>query len=214
MEATYFAALSQGKTNDSTLRRLQARYFYPRQFCPHCDNETPTWEQASGAGTVHSVTTLRTKPDRPYNISWLIWTRGSHDGPVDGIAPDEVKIGMRVHARIIEQGGKPLVVFLTLAGGRMNESFFAARSRSRAGTAGCGDASGFTDMEILAKAARSAVHDAGLKMSDIDGIATANLSAALWPLNVVEYLNVRPSCRWNQHRRTSFIGHMLPAARA
>ena len=98
----------------------------------------------------------------------------------------------------------------------MNESLLrGAVAISGVGTAGCGDASGFTDMEILAKAARSAVHDAGLKMSDIDGIATANLSAALWPLNVVEYLNVRPSyVDGTNIGGTSFIGHMLPAARA
>ena len=98
----------------------------------------------------------------------------------------------------------------------MNESLLrGAVAISGVGTAGCGDASGFTDMEILAKAARSAVHDAGLKMSDIDGIATANLSAALWPLNVIEYLNVRPSyIDGTNIGGTSFIGHMLPAARA
>ena len=45
----------------------------------------------------------------------------------------------------------------------MNESLLrGAVAISGVGTAGCGDASGFTDMEILAKAARSAVHDAGL----------------------------------------------------
>jgi uncharacterized OB-fold protein len=69
VEATYFAALSQGKLMIQRCADCKRAIFYPRQFCPHCDNETLTWEQASGAGTVHSVTTLRTKPDRPYNIS-------------------------------------------------------------------------------------------------------------------------------------------------
>mgnify|MGYP001156551502 FL=1 len=114
VEATYFAALSQGKLMIQRCADCKRAIFYPRQFCPHCDNETLTWEQASGAGTVHSVTTLRTKPDRPYNISLVDLDEGVRMmGRVDGIAPDEVKIGMRVHARIIEQGGKPLVVFLT-----------------------------------------------------------------------------------------------------
>lgn len=83
------------------------------------------------------------------------------------------------------------------------------------GTAGCGEAPGFTDIELLAKAARAAVHDAGLKMSDIDGIATANLSAAMWPLNVIEYLNIRPSfIEGTNIGGTAFIAHMLPAAKA
>ncbi|MYZ49501.1 thiolase [Propylenella binzhouense] len=60
------------------------------------------------------------------------------------------------------------------------------------GTAGCGEATGFSELEILAQAAKAAVEDAGLAMADIDGICTANLSAAMWPLNVVEYLGIRP----------------------
>ncbi len=60
------------------------------------------------------------------------------------------------------------------------------------GTAGCGEAPGFSDIELLARAAHAAVADAGLTMADIDGLATANLNAAMWPLNVVEYLGVKP----------------------
>lgn len=60
------------------------------------------------------------------------------------------------------------------------------------GTAGCGEAPGFTDMELLSLAAHQAVADAGLTLRDIDGLATANLNAAMWPLNVVEYLGIRP----------------------
>lgn len=60
------------------------------------------------------------------------------------------------------------------------------------GTAGIGEAPGYTDVELLSEAAHRAVSDAGLAMQDIDGIATANLNAAMWPLNVVEYLGIRP----------------------
>ena len=84
-----------------------------------------------------------------------------------------------------------LVVFLSLAGGRMNESSSAARSRSRCRDSGVRDASGFADMEILAKAAVRRAR-CGLKMSDIDGIATANLSAASG-LERRRVFNVRPS---------------------
>ena len=60
------------------------------------------------------------------------------------------------------------------------------------GTAGCGQSPGFNDMELLALAAHAAVTDAGLTLRDIDGLATANLNAAMWPLNVAEYLGLRP----------------------
>jgi acetyl-CoA acetyltransferase len=60
------------------------------------------------------------------------------------------------------------------------------------GTAGMGEARGFSDIELLALAARAAVQDAGLTLKDIDGLATANISSAVWPQNVVEYLQLRP----------------------
>lgn len=114
VEATYFAALAQGKLMIQRCSACQRAIFYPRQFCPHCDSEELAWEQASGGGTVHSVTTVRIKPDRPYNVSLIDLDEGVRMmSRVDGLPPDEVKIGMRVHARIIEHAGKPLVVFQT-----------------------------------------------------------------------------------------------------
>lgn len=40
------------------------------------------------------------------------------------------------------------------------------------GLAGCGEASGFSDLDLAAEAARRAVADAGLSMRDIDGLVT------------------------------------------
>ena len=62
-------------------------------------------------------------------------------------------------------------------GKRTPLSEYAAKSRAIAGVAtfGCGEATGFSEMEVLARAARAAVADAGLKMSDIDGLCTASV---------------------------------------
>ena len=60
-------------------------------------------------------------------------------------------------------------------------------------TFGCGEAHGFTEMELLVRSARAAVADAGLKMSDIDGICTASSTATMWPMPVAEYLGIRPT---------------------
>jgi hypothetical protein len=58
---------------------------------------------------------------------------------------------------------------------------------------GCGESPGFSDVEAArSRAAKAAVDDAGLRMSDIDGLCTANLNAALRLGNVVEYLKLRP----------------------
>lgn len=82
-------------------------------------------------------------------------------------------------------------------------------------TFGCGETPGFTDMELLARSARAAVADAGLKMSDIDGLCTASASATMWAMPVVEYLGLRP--RYIDSTMlggSSFIAHLLPAMHA
>jgi acetyl-CoA acetyltransferase len=82
-------------------------------------------------------------------------------------------------------------------------------------TFGCGEAPGYTDMELLARAARAAVADAGLEMSDIDGLCTASASAVMWPLPVIEYLGLNPRyIDGTMLGGSSFITHLLPAMQA
>jgi acetyl-CoA acetyltransferase len=82
-------------------------------------------------------------------------------------------------------------------------------------TFGCGEAPGFTDMELLARAAAAAVADAGLKMSDIDGICTASASATMWAMPVIEYLGIRPNyIDSTMLGGSSFVAHLLPAIHA
>jgi len=80
------------------------------------------------------------------------------------------------------------------------------------GTAGCGEAQGMSELEILSQAAKAAVEDAGLTMKDMDGLCTANLSAAMWPLNVVEHLGLRPKfVEGTNIGGSAFVAHQLPA---
>ena len=82
-------------------------------------------------------------------------------------------------------------------------------------TFGCGETPGFSDMELLARSARAAVADAGLKMGDIDGLCTASASAAMWALPVVEYLGLNPRyIDGTMLGGSSFIAHLLPAMHA
>jgi acetyl-CoA acetyltransferase len=79
-------------------------------------------------------------------------------------------------------------------------------------TFGCGEAHGFTEMELLVRSARAAVADAGLKMSDIDGICTTSSTATMWPMPVAEYLGIRPTyINGTMLGGSSFIAHLLPA---
>jgi acetyl-CoA acetyltransferase len=82
-------------------------------------------------------------------------------------------------------------------------------------TFGCGEAHGFSEMELLARSAHAAVADAGLKMSDIDGLCTASVGSTMWPMTVVEYLGIRPTfVDGTMVGGSSFIAHLLPAMHA
>ncbi|MBB4423836.1 acetyl-CoA acetyltransferase [Bradyrhizobium sp. CIR48] len=83
------------------------------------------------------------------------------------------------------------------------------------GTFGNGESPGFTDMELLARSAHAAVSDAGLRMSDIDGLCTASAGASMWTMPVVEYLGLNPKyIDGTMIGGASFIAHLLPAMQA
>ena len=80
------------------------------------------------------------------------------------------------------------------------------------GTAGCGEAPGMSELELLSQAAKAAIDDAGLSIKDIDGLCTANLSVAMWPLNVVDHLGLRPKfVEGTNIGGAAFVAHQLPA---
>jgi len=84
-----------------------------------------------------------------------------------------------------------------------------------AATAGIGEAKGYQAIEILAQAVHGAVADAGLKISDVDGLFGCMQSDFLNTLSVAEYLGIRP--RFSDNNRlggASFLAHALQAALA
>lgn len=83
------------------------------------------------------------------------------------------------------------------------------------GHAGIGFATGYTEMEILVQAAHRAVSDAGLTMQDIDGIATASVTATMWAMPVIEHLGIKPTfIESTMLGGSSFVAHLLPAIHA
>ncbi|MBN0466973.1 thiolase, partial [Pseudomonas aeruginosa] len=59
------------------------------------------------------------------------------------------------------------------------------------GSAGVGEAPGYSAIELLGQASLKAIDDAGLKLSDIDAIFAATSSHAFPTLSVAEYLGIR-----------------------
>jgi acetyl-CoA acetyltransferase len=83
------------------------------------------------------------------------------------------------------------------------------------GTAGTGYASGRTAVEILAKASLKAIADAGLKLSDVDGLFTATSTHAFPAMSVAEYFGVNPTFFDGTNvGGASFEMHLLQAALA
>jgi 3-oxoacyl-[acyl-carrier-protein] synthase III len=83
------------------------------------------------------------------------------------------------------------------------------------GLAGCGEAPGYTELDLAAEAARRAVADAGLTMRDIDGVVTASLETNVPVLSLAEYLGIQPSFSDGTGiGGSSFIAHLIPAAMA
>jgi hypothetical protein len=79
--------------------------FYPRVLCPHCGSERLEWVAPSGRGTVYSTTIVRRKPadGGDYNVCLVDLAEGPRMlSRVAGVAPEEVRIGMAVKARIAD----------------------------------------------------------------------------------------------------------------
>jgi hypothetical protein len=88
--------------------------FPPRAVCPHCGSTDLRWQPASGGGTVYSTTVVRDRPENggDRNIALIDLAEGARlMSRVEGLPPDQVRIGMRVKARIAKTDAGPLLVF-------------------------------------------------------------------------------------------------------
>jgi uncharacterized OB-fold protein len=112
-EQDYFEHLAQGRFMLQRSRSTGGYVFYPRVAEPGTGATDLEWVPASGRGTVYSTTVIRQKPPTP-NYSLVLVQLA--EGPrmmsrVDGMAPEDVRIGMPVQARVIRDNDQPLVVF-------------------------------------------------------------------------------------------------------
>lgn len=83
------------------------------------------------------------------------------------------------------------------------------------GTAGTGEAPGRSAIELLGEASLNAIADAGLNLSDVDGIFAATSTHAFPTLSVGEYLGIRPRFFDGTNvGGASFEAHLLHAALA
>ena len=84
--------------------------FYPRVAAPGTGERDLEWVEASGRATVYAITVNRAR-DGAYNLALVDLDEGPRMMTrIEGV--ETVPIGARVRARIVEDGGAPLVVFV------------------------------------------------------------------------------------------------------
>lgn len=113
-EAAFAAHLAEGRFMIQRSASTGAHVFYPRPFVPGTGETDLEWVEASGEGTVYATTVNRRSPDKggSFNVALVDLAEGPRMmSRVVGVEPEEVRIGMKVRARIENLNGAPAVVW-------------------------------------------------------------------------------------------------------
>jgi uncharacterized OB-fold protein len=112
--AQYQQSLAAGRFEVQICEGCAKQVFPPRIHCPFCASTHLAFRAASGSGTVYATTVVRERPEHGgnRNIALIDLAEGARlMSRVEGIAPEAVKIGMAVKARIAATDAGPLLVF-------------------------------------------------------------------------------------------------------
>ncbi|QHE84605.1 Zn-ribbon domain-containing OB-fold protein [Hydrogenophaga sp. BPS33] len=114
IDAEFQRHLDEGSFKIQRARQSGRAFYYPRVAEPGTGATDLEWFEPSGRGVVYATTVVRVKPPgEPYNVALVDLEEGPRvTSKVVGIAPDAVRIGMRVQARIDAVEGKALLVFV------------------------------------------------------------------------------------------------------
>ncbi|MBI4184061.1 MAG: Zn-ribbon domain-containing OB-fold protein [Proteobacteria bacterium] len=114
-DALFEEGLKAGRLRIQRCQRSGRCFFPPRLLSPYSGTPEVEWVEVSGRGTVYSTTVVRQRPERggDYNIALVDLEEGGRMMTrVEGVPPAEVRIGMRVKARIASgPEGAPVVLF-------------------------------------------------------------------------------------------------------
>lgn len=114
VEQQYREALARGEFRIQRCGACAKAVFYPRMICPHCGGAELAWFAPSGRGAVYSTTVVRRKLEAggDYNVALVDLEEGVRMmSCVTGLAPQDVRIGMAVRARVAG-GDVPRVEFV------------------------------------------------------------------------------------------------------
>jgi uncharacterized OB-fold protein len=111
--ARFWEAAAEGKLLVKKCEECNEVHYYPRPLCPFCGSERTAWQQASGKGTIYSVSVTRRAGPIPYAIAYVTLEEGVTllTNIVD-CDLDTVKIGAQVEVVFKPtDGGPPVPMF-------------------------------------------------------------------------------------------------------
>ncbi len=115
-EAQYRAHLKAGRFMIQRSPSTGAHVFYPRVAAPVSGATDLEWVEASGLGTIYSITVNRSKASS-HNVAIVELDEGPRMMTnIEGV--ETAAIGARVKARIVEVDGEAAVMFALLDGVR------------------------------------------------------------------------------------------------
>ena len=117
--STYLAHLERGQLAYQFSPQAGRAVFYPRLICPFTGSDRLEWRVSKGLGTVYSTTVVHPPEGAPYNVALIDCDEGFRlMSRVEGIAPEQVLIGMRVQFRARRPDGAeaPMPIFHAVEG--------------------------------------------------------------------------------------------------
>lgn len=117
-EKHYHDFLKKGCFLIQLCQSCTSHVFYPRMICPHCGSNQLEWVEPTGLGRVYSTTVVQRKKEQggDYNVALINLDEGVRlMSRVEGIAPADVYIDLRVKAqikRIDDQTNGAILIFV------------------------------------------------------------------------------------------------------
>ena len=113
-DVDYQAHLDEGNFKLLRARDTGEVFFYPRVAAPGSGSRDLEWIDASGNGTVHAITVISKRPPTPdYNVVLVDLAEGPRVmSRVEGIANEDIRIGMPVTARVDIADGTGILIFV------------------------------------------------------------------------------------------------------
>ena len=107
----FFDAAAEGRFLVKRCQACGEAHWYPRTICPNCHSDRTVWEESRGEGVVYTYSIMR-RASAPYAIGYVTLDEGpSMLTNFVGMAPEDLKIGMRVKVRLQPTEGAAVPVF-------------------------------------------------------------------------------------------------------